>query len=41
MTSLFAEDLGHYPRVAIERDEPLIRNWIRTEWPRVKKKPGA
>lgn len=28
-------------RVAIERDEPLIRNWIRTEWPRVKKKPGA
>ena len=27
-------------RRARERDEPAIRRWLRTEWPRIKKKPG-
>ena len=26
-------------RVAVERDESLIAQWIKTEWPRAKKKP--
>lgn len=25
-------------RMALERDEQLIQNWVRTEWPRAKKK---
>jgi len=28
-------------RRAIERDEDQIRNWIRTDWPRAKKKPAG
>lgn len=28
-------------RRAIERDEAAIQNWIRVEWPRIKKKPIA
>lgn len=27
-------------RRAVERDEGAIRNWIRRDWPRIKKKPG-
>lgn len=27
-------------RVAVERDEPRIAQWIREEWPRAKKKPA-
>jgi transposase len=38
-------DLGWTPqkpaRRAIERDEQAIRRWIRQDWPRVKKTPGA
>ncbi len=28
-------------RVARERDEKAIRRWVRRDWPRLKKKPGA
>ena len=28
-------------RLAKERDERAIRRWVREEWPRLKKKPGA
>jgi transposase len=28
-------------RRAIERDELQIQNWIRTDWPRAKKKPAG
>jgi transposase len=28
-------------RRALERDEEGIQRWIRQEWPRIKKKPGA
>ncbi len=38
-------DLGWSPqkptRRAAERDEQEIRRWVREEWPRVKKTPGA
>jgi transposase len=38
-------DLGWSPqkptRRALERDEEKIRNWIREDWQRVKKTPGA
>ena len=38
-------DLGWSPqkpaRRAIERDEDEIRRWVREDWPRVKKTPGA
>jgi transposase len=38
-------DLGWSPqkpaRRAAERDEQQIRRWIREDWPRVKKTPGA
>ena len=27
-------------RRAVERDEARIRNWIKKDWPRIKKKPG-
>jgi transposase len=27
-------------RRAVERDEGKIRNWIKRDWPRIKKKPG-
>lgn len=27
-------------RRAVERDEGKIRNWIKKDWPRIKKKPG-
>ncbi len=36
--------LGRSPqkpqRRAVERDEGKIRNWIKRDWPRIKKKPG-
>lgn len=28
-------------RVAIERDEALIGQWLKVQWPRIKKKPGG
>lgn len=28
-------------RRAVERDETVIHNWIKKDWPRIKKKPGA
>lgn len=28
-------------RQAVERDEEKVQTWIKQEWPRVKKKPGA
>ena len=28
-------------RVAAERDERAIARWVRRDWPRIKKKPGA
>jgi transposase len=28
-------------RRAVERDEQAIANWVKHEWPRVKKTPGA
>jgi transposase len=38
-------DLGWSPqkpaRRAVERDEQAIRRWVREDWPRVKKTPGA
>ena len=38
-------DLGWSPqkpaRRAVERDEQEIRRWVREDWPRVKKTPGA
>jgi transposase len=43
--SRLLRSLGFSPqkpqRRAHERDEAAIRGWVRTEWPRVKKTPGA
>jgi transposase len=43
--SRLLHDLGWSPqkpaRRAVERDEQAIRRWVREDWPRVKKTPGA